>query len=109
MQQMFIQKLHKYLFDNNLDLLVTLQCENKVSDYLQDKVSKVMPLMEELLADDTPVYIIAERCIDQLAKNLRHLSLIISLPFYQKILKLNITSLEKVGYYLRSRQSDECV
>jgi hypothetical protein len=71
MQQHFIRKLHQYLFDNNIDLLVTLQGENKVSVYLQDKVDTVAPSMEELLAENTPPYIIEERCMDELTKDLR--------------------------------------
>jgi hypothetical protein len=71
MQQVLIEKLHEYMINNNVDLLIALQQENKVSSFLKDKVESVSPLMDELLAVNTPAYIIQERCMDELTKDLR--------------------------------------
>lgn len=71
MQQILIRKLHEYLAENNMDLLISLQQENKLSSYLEDKVDSVGLLMVELLGENTPAYIIEERCMDELTKNLR--------------------------------------
>ena len=71
MQQVLIEKLHQYLIQNNMDLLMSLQGESKVSGYLKDKVDSVGPLVDELLAENAPGYIIEERCMDELTKDLR--------------------------------------
>ncbi|MGI8636108.1 MAG: hypothetical protein ACR2KZ_11970, partial [Segetibacter sp.] len=71
MQQILIDKLHQYITQNNPDLLIALQQESKVSSFLKAKVESVSPLVDELLADNTPAYIIEERCIDYLTEDLR--------------------------------------
>ena len=71
MQQVLIAKLHEFLIQNNMDLLITLRTESKVSSYLSDKVDSVSPLVDELVAESTPAYIIEERCMDELTKDLR--------------------------------------
>ena len=71
MQQVLIAKLHEFLIQNNMDLLISLQTENKVSSYLTEKVDSVGPLVDELLAESTPAYIIQECCMDELTKDLR--------------------------------------
>ena len=71
MQQILIASLHEYLTQNNIDLFVSLQAENKVGSYLKDKIDSVGPLVDELLAESTPAYIIQQRCMDELTKDLR--------------------------------------
>ena len=71
MQQILIAKLHEYLTQNNIDLFISLKAENKVGAYLKDKVNSVGPLVDELLAESAPAYIIQERCMDELTKDLR--------------------------------------
>jgi len=70
MQEVLIAKLHQYMADNNPDLLITLQQESSVSDYLREKVAAIDFLLNELLASGTPAYIIEERCMDELTKEL---------------------------------------
>jgi len=70
MQEVLIAKLHQYMA-NNPDLLITLQQESSVSDYLRGKVAAIDFLLTELLASGTPAYIIEERCMDELTKELR--------------------------------------
>lgn len=71
MQEVLIAKLHQYIADNNPDLLITLQQEGNVSSYLQEKVAAIDMLLNELLATSTPAYIVEERCMDALTKELR--------------------------------------
>lgn len=71
MQEVLIAKLHHYLTANNPDLLITLQHEGNVSDYLKGKVAAIDLLVNELLGSGTPAYIIEERCMEELTKELR--------------------------------------
>ena len=71
MQQILIAKLHEYITQNNPDLLITLQQESRVSSYLKDKVEAAGPLVDELAAENIPAYIILERSMDELTKDLR--------------------------------------
>lgn len=71
MQQLLMNKLHEYLSGNNPDLLVTLQQENRVTAYLEDKIETVVPLLEQLRADGKPGYIIEEACMALLTEDLR--------------------------------------
>jgi len=71
MQEVLIEKLHQYITDNNPDLLIALQQEGNVSGYLREKVAEIDLLVNELLASNTPAYIIEERCLEELTKELR--------------------------------------
>jgi hypothetical protein len=71
MQQTLMEKLHQFLVENNIDLLISLQLKSKVSSYLKNKVDSISPLLDDLLAENTPAYIIEERCMQELTKDLR--------------------------------------
>lgn len=71
MQEVLIEKLHRYIADNNPDLLISLQQEGNVGNYLKEKIVGIDGLMNELLASNTPAYIIEERLMDELTKELR--------------------------------------
>ncbi len=71
MQEILIRKLHQYILENNLDLLIDLQERNNVGSYLKEKVSSIDTLLNQLITEDVPVYIIEERCIDALTQDLR--------------------------------------
>lgn len=71
MQEVLIEKLHQYMANNNPDLLIALQQEGSVSSYLKDKVAAIDLLLNELLTINIPAYIIEERCMDELTKELR--------------------------------------
>ncbi len=71
MQEVLIEKLHQYITNNNPDLLIALQHEGGVSNYLKEKVEAIDPLLIELLAENTPAYLIEERCMAELTKELR--------------------------------------
>ena len=71
MQELLIRKLHDYMGDNNPDLLIKLQTEGKVTDYLKEKVSSVDSMMMELIRTDTDPYFIEELCMFSLTAELR--------------------------------------
>ncbi|MES2329801.1 MAG: hypothetical protein V4539_09380 [Bacteroidota bacterium] len=71
MQAVLIEKLHGYIIHNNLDLLISLQQEGKVSSYLQEKVATADELLSQLQSLNTPPYIIEEQCLEFLTKDLR--------------------------------------
>lgn len=71
MQETLIVKLHQYILDNNLDLLILLQEEGNVESYLKEKVLSIDTLFHKLIAEDVPEYLIEERCMDVLTQDLR--------------------------------------
>ena len=71
MQEILIVKLHQYILQNNLDLLITLQEEGNTESYLKEKVLSIDTLFHELIAEDVPAYLIEERCMDVITKDLR--------------------------------------
>ena len=71
MQEILIRKLHEYISENNPDLLLTLQEENKVTEFLNSTVSSVDGLINELLQENKPTSLIEELCINELTKTLR--------------------------------------
>ena len=71
MQEILIGKLRSYLVANNPDLLIGLQADLSVTSYLEDKVSLVMPLAEQLISEGKPQYIIEELCMNALTEDLR--------------------------------------
>lgn len=71
MQEVLIAKLHQYIYENNQDLLITLQQEGDVNGYLKEKVAAIAFMLDKLLAANTPAYLIEDRCMDELTKDLR--------------------------------------
>jgi hypothetical protein len=71
MRELLLKKLHYYLVHNHLDLLITLQEEQKVTVYLEDKVALVLPLAEQYQQEKRPDYVIEALCLDELTKDLR--------------------------------------
>ena len=70
MQDILINKLHEYIRENNPDLLLQLEEDGKVTEYLSNKVSTVNALLNQLNKEQ-PAYIIEEACMDVLTEDLR--------------------------------------
>jgi len=70
MQEILIKKLHEYIRENNPDILVQLEEERKVTEYLSDKIKLVDSLLQET-GIKQPAYIIEEACMDILTEDLR--------------------------------------
>lgn len=71
MLALLIRKLHDYLDNNNPDLLIKLQAEGKLNDYLKGKVSSVDSMIMELIVTDTDPFFIEELCMFSLTAELR--------------------------------------
>lgn len=71
METIMIEKLRKYIILNNPDLLSELQTDLLVTQYLEEKVQSIQPLLNELLTEGEPTYIMEELCLNELTKDLR--------------------------------------
>jgi hypothetical protein len=71
MQEKLIRKLHDYIRENNPDLLITLQEENRVTDYLRENVASVDGLLNQLLAENKAPSVIEELCMEELTRPLK--------------------------------------
>jgi hypothetical protein len=71
MKDQLINKLHSYLVQNHLDLLVSLQEDHRLSHYLQRKVESVTELCQELQDANRPAYVIEALCMEELTRDLR--------------------------------------
>lgn len=70
MQTILIEKLKGYITLNHPDLLIKLQSEDAVTDFLEQKVQSVGYLMNQLIQEGCPPYIIEELCLEELTKEL---------------------------------------
>ena len=71
MQEMLKEKLWTYIVHNNPDLMMNLQQYFSLTDYLEQKVFNIQPLIFQLLAENKPGYIIEALCMEELTKDLR--------------------------------------
>ena len=71
MQDILIQKLHRYIQENNPDLLFSLQEQNSVHDFLLQQLSAIEPLLAQLIAANKPSLVIEEVCLEEMTKDLR--------------------------------------
>jgi len=70
MREVLIQKLLLYMQENNPELLIQLEEESRVKDYLLKKVGMVDSLINEQ-DDDQPAYILETACMDILTLDLK--------------------------------------
>ena len=71
MENILKEKLWFYIIHNNPDLMFTLQEEYTVTDYLNEKVNAIKSIMEDMLSEGTPQYIIEEICLNVLTEDLK--------------------------------------
>jgi len=71
MQNILKEKLWAFIVHNNPDLMITLQEDYSVTRYLEEKVSSVMAMVTELMAEDKPEYIIKELCLNTMTADLK--------------------------------------
>lgn len=71
MYSILAEKLRAYIVHNSPDLLVSLQADYSLTQYLEDKVVSVTALLEQLIADGKPPYIIEELCLLEMTSSLR--------------------------------------
>jgi Domain of unknown function (DUF1896) len=70
MQDILINKLHQYIRENNPDVLLQLEEDGTVTEYLSNKLKLVDALLNQL-DKGQPAYIIEEACMDVLTQDLR--------------------------------------
>jgi hypothetical protein len=70
MEDTLMHKLHKYIRENNPDILFQLEEDRKVTEYLTDKISTVRALIIQMESGE-PAYIIEDTCMDVLTQDLR--------------------------------------
>ncbi len=69
MKENITSKLLEYIRENNPDLLMQLEEDGKVPEYLSDKVSTVKALMDQYA--NKPAYVIEDACMGVLTQELR--------------------------------------
>jgi hypothetical protein len=99
MQEILIQKLLSYIEDNNPELLLQLEEESKVTDYLLNKVGMVDCLISDGI-EDQPAFILETACMDILTQDLRpsryeYICKILKEEFEDYYEKLEATGLKK--------------
>lgn len=70
MKDSLINKLHEYIRENNPDVLMQLEEDGKVNEYLSDRLSTVVVLLNQLNKGQ-PGYIVEETCMDTMTQDLR--------------------------------------
>jgi hypothetical protein len=71
MEELLKEKLWFYIIHNNPDLMFTLQEDYSVLDYLNEKINSVKSILNDMLSDGTPKYIIEEICLNVLTEDLK--------------------------------------
>lgn len=71
MEEILIRKLHDYIRENNPDLLLTLEEENRVTAYLYETVNSIDGMINQLLADNKTSSVIEERCMEEMTRPLK--------------------------------------
>ena len=70
-QQHLTEKLWAQIIVNNPALMLQLQQENAVANYLQNMVDTVKDYLEQLTDEGKPQYIIEELCLQELTADMR--------------------------------------
>ena len=70
MHDILINKLYEYIKENNPDLLMQLEEEGGVTEYLSDKVDAVNAIISQQ-DKEQPTYIVETTCMDVLTQDLR--------------------------------------
>lgn len=71
MKEHLIKRLHSYLVQNHIDLLISLQEEHRLTHYLEYKASSVKVMYEGLEAEKRPANVIEALCMEELTRDLR--------------------------------------
>lgn len=71
MKDLLCKKLIEYLWENNPDILFSLQEEGRLLSYLEGKLVAVGELIENLIREQKPAYLIEGICLDTLTEDLR--------------------------------------
>jgi hypothetical protein len=70
MKKILINKLHQYIRENNPDVLVQLQEDDVVTEYLINKIGTVDALLTQFCKGQ-PAYIVEDACMEILTQDLK--------------------------------------
>lgn len=71
MRRILIEKLNRFLVENHPDLVISLQADGRVTQYLQDRLDILDDLPEVLLEKGQPLYVAEEVCMEILTRDLQ--------------------------------------
>lgn len=71
MQSRLMEKLWTYIVHNNPELMLRLQEQQSVTQYLETKAGAVLPMADRLIEEGKPAYIVEELCLDELTAELK--------------------------------------
>jgi hypothetical protein len=71
MKELLLRRLHSYLLEYHTDLLISLQEDHRLTEYLHRKVSSVKNYWEQLQVENRPDYVIEALCLEELTCDLR--------------------------------------
>ncbi len=71
MESVLKEKLWGYMVHNNPDLLLQLQRNNTVSQYLEEKVGSILPMIEQLKSLGNTDYVVEEFCLNTMVEGLK--------------------------------------
>jgi hypothetical protein len=71
MKKQLIRQLYHYLLQNHTDLLIALQEEHRLDNYLKQKVESVGELLAQLQEEKRPAYVVEALCLEELTRDLR--------------------------------------
>jgi hypothetical protein len=98
MENVFTYKLYTYLVDNNPDVLIQLQQEGKLTQFLEDKVNAIDETLTALAKKGKPAYIIEQVCLLEMTREFRpskyyYLRLVLEEEFEEIYLRLSKTGI----------------
>jgi Domain of unknown function (DUF1896). len=71
MEQVLKKKLHTYLVENNPDVLVALQEESRLTEYLDGKFESIHQDLDDMLVNGKSPYEVQEYCLQEMTRDLR--------------------------------------
>lgn len=71
MKELLTKRLRGYIIENHPDLWINLMEERRQNEYLNQAINDVDALLDRLIAENHPPYIIGEVCMEQLTRPLR--------------------------------------
>lgn len=109
------EKLLAYILTNNPDLGMQLQSEYSITQYVEDKIMSIMPILEGWYGEGKPTYVIEELAVQAMTKDLRpsrfnYIKQIVREEFtddYERLEKAGILTYEVINLVAACREQFE--
>lgn len=97
MVHLLAQKLYEYICRNHPDVILRLE-DRGINELIRSKIESVVPLLDNLLVQNCPPFIIEELCMDQITADLKpskyhYIAHILEEEFEEKYNRLGETGL----------------